>query len=82
MGDDEFFGTSSIGTSISMTASNPLTIPDLISFSKQLLNVAFLLYWKETAMDTSVNGGRARISLLEAAREKVTKCLVAIHARE
>jgi ubiquitin-protein ligase E3 C len=92
MGDDEFFGTSSgsggvIGGSAASTsgvtlARNPLTLDELTSFSRQLLNIAFALYWREDVGSMgAVGGGDIRCSW-EGVREKVTKCLVGIHARE
>jgi hypothetical protein len=44
MGDDEFFGTSGPGDTI---ARNPLTLDELACFGRQLLNIAFALYWRE-----------------------------------
>ena len=76
MGDDEFFGNNA-------TTRNPLSLDELKSLSRQLLNVAFTLYWR----DDQSHGGDGGISgnpryTWESAREKVTKCLLAIHARE
>lgn len=78
MGDDEFFGTSP-----SAGARNPLTLDDLTSFSRQLLNIAFTLYWREdpTNVQGGSVGGEVRCTW-ENVREKVTKCLLGIHARE
>ncbi|KAH9920431.1 uncharacterized protein B0H18DRAFT_1191801 [Fomitopsis serialis] len=42
MGDDEFFGRAGPATH-----RNPLTLDELTSFSRQLLNVAFTLYWRD-----------------------------------
>jgi ubiquitin-protein ligase E3 C len=79
MGDDEFF--SSPSTSV---PGNPLTLDELISFSRQMLNIAFPLYWRDDhtgAMDGVVSIGGLEFKW-ERVRENVTKCLVAIHARE
>ncbi len=75
MGDDEFFGSS--GT------RNPLTLDDLTSFSRQLLNIAFILYWRDdqTGLQKEMVCPDVRCTW-EGAREKVTKCLLAIHSRE
>lgn len=71
MGDDEFFSSSSMF----------LTLNDLIPFSRALFNIAFTLYWREdqSTLESHVPGLNLRwISV----REKITRCLVAIHARE
>lgn len=80
--------------SMTVAARNPLTIDEITRFSKQLMNIVFLLYWREdligvsaTANEvTSVQSGPAVPGLpnlrLEAARERMTKLLQAIHARE
>ncbi|KAK0506657.1 HECT-domain-containing protein [Armillaria luteobubalina] len=75
MGDDEFFGSS--GT------RNPLTLDDLTSFSRQLLNIAFILYWRDdqTGLQKEMVCPDVRCTW-EGAREKVTKCLLAIHSRD
>ena len=78
MGDDEFFSTSN------SSRRNPLTLDELVAFSRQLLNIAFPLYWRDDSASTI---GDAYISkdlrcswvLL---KEKLTRCLLAIHARE
>ena len=92
MGDDEFFGTvgqASGGTSRAIR--NALTLDELISFSKQLLNIAFTLYWRDDnatgilqtqpQVTQAVGPPGVRCSW-EVVREKVTRCLVGIHARD
>jgi ubiquitin-protein ligase E3 C len=90
MGDDEFFSSnasSSVTVAAPRTAAarNPLTLDELTSFSRQLLNIAFALYWREdqagVSWDGAVKGDVVSIKL-ERVREIVTRCLVAIHARE
>ncbi|KAJ2931954.1 hypothetical protein H1R20_g5141, partial [Candolleomyces eurysporus] len=76
MGDDEFFA--SMGTT--STIRNPLSIDELIAFSRQLLNIAFTLYWTED--QSLIQKGSVAGYTWEVVREKVTKCLVAIHARD
>ena len=79
MGDDEFFSSAAAGP---QSARNPLSLDELSSFSRQLLNIAFTLYWREDQTNVqqgSVPGVHLR---WEGLREKVTKCLQAIHARE
>lgn len=82
MGDDEFFSSTSTSTA-NIASRNPLTTDEISSFSRQLLNITFLLYWREdqaNIQDGSVPG----ITNLkwEVARERMTKLLQAIHARE
>jgi hypothetical protein len=75
MGDDEFFG--------STTARNPLTLDELVSFGKQLLNIAFTLYWHDdqTLLQETNVSSQVRCTW-EEVRDKATKCLLNIHARE
>ena len=78
MGDDEFFST---GTNPSVPR-NPLTLDELTVYSRKLLNIAFALYWREdlSAAQESVPGlGQVK---WENVREKATRCLQALHARE
>ena len=78
---------------VAQVQRNPLTLDELRVFSRQLLNIAFVLYWREDVGE--VNGGMmARVvgeggeggkvvrCTWEDVREKVTRCLVGIHARE
>ncbi|KAF9543333.1 HECT-domain-containing protein [Agrocybe pediades] len=78
MGDDEFFGRAP------GAQRNPLTLDELISFSKQLLNIAFTLYWRDdqSAMMHEVYVSSTVRCSWETVREKVTKCLLGIHARD
>jgi len=72
MGDDEFFSNSSM----------LLTLHDLVPFSRSLFSVAFTLYWRDDQwklQEAYVPGLNLRWVNV---REKITKCLVAIHARE
>ncbi|CAA7268561.1 unnamed protein product [Cyclocybe aegerita] len=98
MGDDEFFGTSSSSlTSTSGSANaarNPLTLDELVSLSKQLLNIAFVLYWRDDSAFVGADSAAPTTRLMEtlvstevrctweAVREKVTRCLLAVHARD
>ncbi|EJF56635.1 HECT-domain-containing protein [Dichomitus squalens LYAD-421 SS1] len=78
MGDDEFFST---GVTPSV-ARNPLSLDELTGFSRQLLNIAFTLYWREdpnSAQEAVPGLGQVR---WENVREKATKCLQALHARD
>jgi ubiquitin-protein ligase E3 C len=78
MGDDEFFGSTN-----NTSQRNPLTLDELTSFSRQLLNIAFMLYWREDQANVHEGGvsGVVRFNW-NVVREKVTKCLLGIHARE
>jgi len=80
MGDDEFFGSS---PSSSRAVRNPLTLDELVSFSKQLMNIAFTMYWRDdqSIMHEVYVSPQVRCSW-GTVREKVTKCLLSIHARE
>ncbi|GJE97910.1 HECT-domain-containing protein [Phanerochaete sordida] len=91
MGDDEFFSSSPTvlssaalaanSATTTTTARNPLTLDEITSFSRQLLNIVFLLYWREDQnVDTTVPG--IPNLTLENARERMTKLLQAIHARD
>jgi ubiquitin-protein ligase E3 C len=83
MGDDEFFANASTTASIS-APRNPLTLDELIGFSRQLLNIAFALYWREDqagVLNENVQSDVIRMKW-ERVRDTVTRCLVAIHARE
>ena len=93
MGDDEFFSSSpstlssaslTSGTATTtITARNPLTLDEITSFSKQLLNIVFLLYWREDQTNVSEATVPGIPNLrLENARERMTKLLQAIHSRE
>jgi len=69
---------------------NPLTLDELVVFSRQLLNIAFVLYLQEGAtegdgfrIEDLVGGAVGGVRCTwEGVREKVTRCLVMIRARE
>jgi ubiquitin-protein ligase E3 C len=88
-------GIGAVGTT--QAQRNPLTLDELRAFSRQLLNIAFVLYWREDGGDANgtigfmaklvgVGGDGNRRGAVrctwEGVREKVTRCLVGIHARE
>jgi ubiquitin-protein ligase E3 C len=79
MGDDEFF---SLSATSSTTARNPLTVDDLIVFSRQLLNIAFPLYWFEDQAKVKESGPVGIRLTWEKVREIVSGCLKGIHGRE
>ena len=91
MGDDEFFSSSpatltsaaltSTAVSTTVVARNPLTLDEITSFSRQLLNIVFHLYWREDASTDATVPGMPNLKF-EAARERMTKLLQSIHARE
>lgn len=77
MGDDEFFGTG-----VTNAPRNPLSLGEVISLSRRLLNIAFALYWKEDQRN-SAQGQLTPAQLnWNGIRDKATRCLQAIHARE
>ncbi|KAI0311311.1 HECT-domain-containing protein [Amylostereum chailletii] len=81
MGDDEFFSAES-GAGAATASRNPLSLDEVVSFSRKLLTIAFTLYVREdqtNVQETTVPGTNLR---WDAAREKFTKCLLAIHSRD
>ncbi|KAJ6620089.1 HECT-domain-containing protein [Mycena sp. CBHHK59/15] len=88
MGDDEFFGTSAQVGGSSSAPRNPMNLDELTVFSRLLLDVAFGLYQGPQDVDggdtiMSGNTGPKGVRYTwEEMREKATKCLVAIHARD
>ena len=80
MGDDEFFSLRNKGGGIA--ARNPLTSDEVLLLSKKLLNIAFVLYWTEEQTDIK-NGIVPGLRLTwEGVRDRATKCLQAVHARQ
>ena len=81
MGDDEFF--SSLDAPVRANAPrNSLTLDEITSLSRKLLNIAFTLFWREGqigAQDGAVPGLNIK---WEVVRRKVTRLLQAVHARE
>ena len=77
MGDDEFF--SSAGPN---APRNSFSIDELVALSRRLLNIAFALYWESPVVIQSRRVPSLTGISLESARAKVTRCLLAIHARE
>ncbi|KAL4073187.1 hypothetical protein V8B97DRAFT_2022994 [Scleroderma yunnanense] len=72
MGDDEFFSNS----------RTLLTLNELVPFSRSLFNIAFTLYWRDEQwklQESYVPGLKLHWITV---REKITKCLQAIHARD
>lgn len=74
MGDDEFFDTG-----VANAPRNPLSLGEVISLSRRLLNIAFVLYWREDSNQGQFMSGQLNRN---GTRDKVTRCLQAIHARE
>ena len=77
MGDDEFFGTG-----VTNAPRNPLSLGEVISLSRRLLNIAFALYWREDRTNTTQGQLPATQLNWNGIRDKATRCLQAIHARE
>ncbi|TFK19059.1 ubiquitin protein ligase [Coprinopsis marcescibilis] len=108
-----FGGSAATNVGTASVGRNPLSIDELVSFSRQLLNIAFTLFWTgdegSTSASTSTSAtttsnptasastststpptraqhrksvpGNPRYTW-ELVRERVTRCLVAIHARD
>ncbi|KIO29730.1 hypothetical protein M407DRAFT_14471 [Tulasnella calospora MUT 4182] len=81
MTDDEFFSTG--GARSSAVRSQPLLLDEVAEFSKQILNIVFPLYWNEDQMNVREDSIPGLPSMKwETARDKLTRCLKAIHARD
>ncbi|KAG8852075.1 hypothetical protein FRB91_007040 [Serendipita sp. 411] len=80
MTDDEFF--SNTARTGSTAARNPFIIGEVVLFSRQLLNIAFYLYWNEDANSIQSCTIPGLPVSWELVRERFTKCLQAIHARD
>jgi hypothetical protein len=81
MGDDEFFSEASFASG-PVSTRNPMTLDELTAFSRQLMNISFPLYWhgdQTNVKEGTVPGLR---STWQGVREKVTRCLQALHTRE
>ncbi|KAI0284136.1 HECT-domain-containing protein [Russula brevipes] len=81
MGDDEFFSSDSAPAHAN-SPRNPLTLDEITSLSRKLLNIAFTLFWREGqigAQDGRVPGLGLK---WEAVRRKATRFLQAVHARD
>lgn len=83
MGDDEFFSSSSSSSYAAASAQrNQLTLDELVAFSRQLMNIAYVLYLGEGAaviLEQEVPGAGMT---WKAVRELTTLCLQGVHARE
>ncbi|KZV60925.1 HECT-domain-containing protein [Peniophora sp. CONT] len=82
MADDEFFASDRAASIKTDTPRNPLSIDEVVAFSRRLLNIAFTLYWRDdqaSLQDACAPGTSLR---WDAIREKLTKALIAIHARD
>nr|GAT53416.1 HECT-domain-containing protein [Mycena chlorophos] len=82
MGDDEFFARQTTPQG----SRNPMSTDELIVLTRLLLDIAFGLYQGRQDVDASETtetfGPKSVRFTWEEVREKVTKCLVAIHARD
>ncbi|KAG2070327.1 HECT-domain-containing protein [Suillus decipiens] len=72
MGDDEFFSNS----------RTSLTLDELVAFSRALFNIVFALYWRDDQMKIQEGGVPGLNIRWVGVRDKITKCLQAIHARD
>lgn len=86
MGDDEFFASRPGAVSVPQAQRNPLTVDEVIAFSRQLMNIAFVLIWHMSMdeSDTSSFKGKVPGTTIgwETVRDKVTRLVQAIHDRE
>ena len=81
MGDDEFFSGFDTPARAN-TPRNPLTLDEITSLSRKLLNIAFTLFWREGQIGAQ-NGHIPGLNVTwEAVRRKVTRFLQAVHTRE
>lgn len=93
MGDDEFFSTI-VGPASDAAQRNPLSLDEISVFTRQLLNIAWVLWMhsSDLGIEQSFPSGssipssivpmpRVGLTWLEI-RGKVTKCLLAINARD
>lgn len=79
MGDDEFFASAAPNAT---GARNPLTLDEVVAFSRQLLNVVFALFTELDQRGLQQQGIRGLRMTWEMIRERGTQCLQAIHSRE
>ena len=75
MGDDEFFSSSRVRV-------NPLTLDEVTSLSKQLLHITFPMYWQSDERSIRQRCVESLPITWEDARNRLTRCLQALHARE
>lgn len=72
MGDDEFFSNS----------RTSLNLDELVALSRALFNIAFALYWRDDQTKIQEGGVPGLNLRWVGVRDKITKCLQAIHARD
>lgn len=85
MGDDQFFGRAAgagAAVDVAPVARNPLTLDELAEWTRQLVHIAFVLYRAGDADAMGKPVGSGVRYTWEGVREVVTRCLLAIHARE
>ncbi|KAJ7089078.1 HECT-domain-containing protein [Mycena epipterygia] len=88
MGDDEFFSVTQPST-MSSASRNPLSVDELIIFSRQLLKVVWTLYFSLNPENSgNQKGGGSAVRRKSGkqdwiqVRDKSVKCLLAIHTRD
>ncbi|KAG2125194.1 HECT-domain-containing protein [Suillus cothurnatus] len=59
-----------------------LTMDELVAFSRALFNIAFTLYWRDDQTKIQEGGVPGLNLRWVGVRDKITKCLQAIHARD
>ncbi|KAG6810699.1 hypothetical protein H0H92_010698 [Tricholoma furcatifolium] len=73
-------------STMSVASRNPLSLDELVQWSRQLMNVAFMLYWRGESLisnDSGIGRGPKGVRIgWEDVRERVTKCLSSLHSRD
>jgi ubiquitin-protein ligase E3 C len=83
MGDDEFFSDLNSPARTNSTR-NTLTLDEITSLSRKLLNITFTLFWRETQVGAkNLNGRIPGLNVTwESVRRLFTRFLQAVYARE
>ncbi|KAI0260666.1 HECT-domain-containing protein [Gloeopeniophorella convolvens] len=81
MGDDEFFSGSEPSTRANVPR-NPLSLDEITSLSRKLLNITFTLFWREDQAGIQEGGVPGLNIKWEGVRRKLTRFLQAVHARD
>jgi ubiquitin-protein ligase E3 C len=81
MSDDEFFARDSAAAAPD-ALRNPLSLDEVIALSRTLLHIAFTLYWRDDQAGLVAATAPGTNLQWDAVREKLTRALIAIHARE
>jgi ubiquitin-protein ligase E3 C len=78
MGDDKFFSSFNASARVNVPR-NPLTLNEITSLSWKLLNIAFMLFWREGQIGAQ-NGHIPSLNVTwESVRQEITRFLQAVH---